>query len=60
MPLVDYINLIRVTLARDIISQSRLDLENVALRSGFASARHLRRIWSRHFDQPPSLHRASL
>ncbi|WP_137129698.1 helix-turn-helix domain-containing protein [Rhizobium sp. FY34] len=59
LSLIDYINLIRVTLARDIISQSRLDLENVAARTGFASARHLRRIWSQHFDQPPSLHRFS-
>lgn len=59
LSLIDYINLIRVTLARDIISQSRLDLENVAARAGFASARHLRRIWGQHFAEPPSRHRHS-
>jgi transcriptional regulator GlxA family with amidase domain len=59
LSLVDYINLIRITLARDIISQSRLDLENVAARTGFASARHLRRVWGQHFAEPPSRHRHS-
>ncbi|TRL38285.1 GlxA family transcriptional regulator [Rhizobium straminoryzae] len=57
LSLIDYVNLMRVTLARDIIRQSRLDLENVAARTGFASARHLRRIWRKHYDQPPSLAR---
>lgn len=54
---VDYVNLIRVTLARDIISQSRLDMEAVAERSGFASARHLRRIWQQHHERPPTAFR---
>ncbi len=54
---VDYVNLIRVNLAKDMISHSRLDLETVAERSGFASARHLRRIWMQHFERPPSAFR---
>ncbi|UHS60173.1 helix-turn-helix domain-containing protein [Agrobacterium vaccinii] len=54
---VDYINLMRVNLARDILSHSRLDMEAVAERSGFASARHLRRVWQQHHDAPPSFYR---
>ncbi|MDR6100354.1 transcriptional regulator GlxA family with amidase domain [Agrobacterium larrymoorei] len=57
LSVVDYINLIRVTLARDIISQSRLDMEAVAERAGFASARHLRRIWQQHHTKPPTAFR---
>jgi transcriptional regulator GlxA family with amidase domain len=59
MSLIDYVNLMRVTLARDIISQTRLDLENVAARTGFASARHLRRVWGQHYGLPPSQFRAA-
>lgn len=54
---VDYINLMRVNLARDILVHSRLDMEAVAERSGFASARHLRRVWQQHHEQPPSFYR---
>ncbi|UHS55466.1 GlxA family transcriptional regulator [Agrobacterium vaccinii] len=54
---VDYINLMRVNLARDILSHSTLDMEAVAERSGFASARHLRRVWQQHHDAPPSFYR---
>ncbi len=54
---VDYINLMRVNLARDILEHSRLDMEAVAERSGFASARHLRRVWQQHHEQPPSFYR---
>ena len=57
LSVVDYVNLIRVTLARDIISQSRLDMEAVAERSGFASARHLRRIWQQHLEKLPTAFR---
>lgn len=51
---VDYINLMRINLAADILAHSRLDMEAVAERSGFASARHLRRVWQQHHAQPPS------
>lgn len=57
MSVVDYVNLMRVTLARDILSHSRLDMESVAERAGFASTRHLRRAWARHHDHPPSHYR---
>lgn len=54
---VDYINLMRVNLARDILTNSRLDMEAVAERCGFASARHMRRVWQQHHAQPPSSYR---
>ena len=54
-----YVNLMRVTLARDILSQSRLDMETVAERAGFSSPRHLRRIWAQHNALPPSHYRTS-
>lgn len=54
---VDYVNLMRINLARDILTHSRLDMEAVAERSGFASARHLRRVWQQHHEEPPSSYR---
>lgn len=54
---VDYVNLMRINLARDILIHSRLDMEAVAERSGFASARHLRRVWQQHHEEPPSFYR---
>ncbi|MBP1851253.1 GlxA family transcriptional regulator [Rhizobium halophytocola] len=59
MSVIDYINLMRVTLARDILGQSRLDMESVAERCGFASARHLRRVWGQHNAVPPSHYRSA-
>jgi transcriptional regulator GlxA family with amidase domain len=49
----DYINMIRVALARDIISNSRTGLEHVAEQAGFASARHMRRVWAKYYAMPP-------
>ncbi len=51
---LDYVQLIRFALARQLVTQSRLDLERVAMRAGFRSAQHLRRVWSRWEDRPPS------
>lgn len=47
MGLPDYINRLRVALARELIAQTRLDMERVAERAGFGSARQLRRAWAR-------------
>lgn len=52
-----YINAIRIALARDLLSQSRFDMESVAERAGFSSTRHLRRVWSEHHAAPPSQYR---
>jgi transcriptional regulator GlxA family with amidase domain len=57
MSVIDYINLMRVTLAQEILNQSRLDMETVAQRAGFSSTRHLRRVWAQHHDGPPSHYR---
>jgi transcriptional regulator GlxA family with amidase domain len=52
------VQLIRFALARQLVTQSRLDLERVAARAGFGSAQQLRRVWSRWESQPPSALRA--
>jgi transcriptional regulator GlxA family with amidase domain len=51
---LDYVQLLRFALARQLVTQSRLDLEHVAQRAGFSSAQQLRRVWSRWERQPPS------
>jgi len=51
---LDYVQLIRVALARELVSQSDLDLERVAEKAGFASAHQLRRVWRRWESAPPS------
>ncbi|HXV30068.1 MAG TPA: helix-turn-helix domain-containing protein [Sinorhizobium sp.] len=52
-----YVNTMRVALARDLLSQSRLDMESVAERAGFSSTRHLRRVWAEHNSTSPSQYR---
>lgn len=47
MSLPDYVNRLRVALARELLQTTRLDMERIAERSGFASARQLRRAWAR-------------
>ncbi len=51
---LDYVQLIRFALARQLVTHSRLDLEGVAQRAGFRSAQQLRRVWSRWESGPPS------
>ncbi len=53
MSLPDYVNSLRVALARELLAQTRLDMERVAERAGFASPRQLRRAWSRVHPEPP-------
>ncbi|MBU2325747.1 MAG: helix-turn-helix domain-containing protein [Alphaproteobacteria bacterium] len=50
---VDYVNLMRVTLAQELLKQSRLDMESLAHRAGFASSRHMRRVFSQHHGLSP-------
>jgi transcriptional regulator GlxA family with amidase domain len=59
MGLPDYINRLRVSLARELLGQTRLDMERVAERSRFASARHLRRAGRRSYATPPHEARAA-
>ena len=56
---LDYVQLIRVACARQLVTGSRLDLERVAARAGFHSAAHLRRVWARWEKDPPSALRAA-
>jgi transcriptional regulator GlxA family with amidase domain len=53
MHLTAYINSLRIALAHQMLKSSRLDVERVAERTGFASARQLRRAWRRSYDTPP-------
>jgi transcriptional regulator GlxA family with amidase domain len=52
---LDYVQRMRVALARELVTQSDLDLERVAERAGFASAHQLRRVWRRWEAAPPSV-----
>lgn len=54
MSVTDYVNRMRVALARELVTGSQLDMEHVADRAGFASSRQLRRVWSRFHPLPPS------
>ncbi|MCO5065142.1 MAG: helix-turn-helix domain-containing protein [Rhizobiaceae bacterium] len=53
MSVTDYVNLVRVALARELVTGSRLDMETVAERAGFSSARQFRRVWNRLQDASP-------
>ena len=53
MHLADYRNRLRAALARELIGQTRLDMERVAERSGFASTRQFRRVWRQLYDSSP-------
>lgn len=56
---LDYVQRMRVALARELLTNSKLDLERVAERSGFSSAHHLRRVWRRWESHAPSAQRAA-
>ena len=53
MSVTDYLNRLRIALARDLLGQTRFDMEHVAERAGFASARQFRRVWNRFNAGPP-------
>lgn len=55
---LDFVQRMRVALARDLLANSRLDIERIAERAGFSSAHHLRRVWRRWESQPPSTRRS--
>lgn len=54
---LDYVQLIRFAVAKELVSQSRLDIERVAAKAGFRSAQQLRRVWARWESRPPSAFR---
>lgn len=57
---LDYLSQVRLALAKELLRETRLGLERVAERAGFASAHHLRRVWRRYEDSPPSATRGGL
>jgi transcriptional regulator GlxA family with amidase domain len=60
MHLADYRNRLRAALARELIGQTRLDMERVAERAGFASTRQFRRVWRQLYETSPRAARGSL
>lgn len=60
MHLADYRNRLRAALARELIGQTRLDMERVAERAGFASTRQLRRVWRQLHATSPRQERSSI
>jgi transcriptional regulator GlxA family with amidase domain len=52
-----YLHRLRIAVARDLLAQSTLDMEIIAERAGFGSARQLRRVWRKYDASPPSLAR---
>lgn len=57
---LEFLQRLRIALARELIAGSQLPMEQVAERAGFASARHMRRIWSKYAAESPSMARRSL
>jgi len=53
MKVSQYVNRLRVARAQELLSQTRLDMEQVAERAGFGSARQLRRAWRREHASAP-------
>ena len=60
MTVTEAVNRARIALARDLIAQTDLGLELVAERAGFASARHMRRVWRLFHTAAPSSLRAKI
>ena len=55
---LDYLHQARLALARQMLRETGLSIELIAVRTGFGSARQLRRVWSRYEALPPTAHRA--
>jgi len=55
---LDYVQRLRVALARELVSNSEMGMERVAEKTGFSSAHRLRRVWRRWEEAPPTTHRA--
>jgi transcriptional regulator GlxA family with amidase domain len=53
MSIKEYSNRLRVALAKELLSQTSLDMECVAEQVGFASSRQLRRAWRRIYTTAP-------
>lgn len=54
MSVTDYVNRMRIALARELVRETRLGMESIAEKSGFSSPRQFRRAWNRLHDEPPA------
>lgn len=59
LSVTDYVNRMRIALARELVLGSRLDIERIAEKAGFASPRQFRRAWNRLHDNPPTALRSA-
>ncbi len=59
LSVTDYVNRMRIALARELVLGSRLDIESIAEKAGFASPRQFRRAWNRLHDSPPTALRSA-
>ena len=48
------INRARLALVESLLVQTRLNMDQIAERAGFASARHMRRVWGQYYSYPPT------
>jgi len=55
---LDYVQRLRIALARELVTNSELGMERVAEKTGFSSAHQLRRVWRRWEMEPPTVQRA--
>lgn len=53
MTIPEYSNRLRVAYAQELLRETQFDMENVAERAGFGSARQLRRAWQRVHKNTP-------
>jgi transcriptional regulator GlxA family with amidase domain len=51
---LEYINRLRIAVAKQLLMNSQLGVEDVADRAGFGSTRHFRRVWLQYIAVPPS------
>jgi transcriptional regulator GlxA family with amidase domain len=51
---LDYVQRMRVGLARELLTQSDLSVDRVAEMAGFSSSHQFRRVWRRWEEQPPA------
>jgi transcriptional regulator GlxA family with amidase domain len=59
MSVTEYKNNLRVALAKQLLSQTAMDMEQVAEKAGFGSARQMRRAWKRIYQSAPREVRSS-
>lgn len=53
MSITEYVNGLRIAVAHELLTGSKLQMEMVAERAGFASTRQFRRVWNRLHGSPP-------